>query len=129
MGLEGKVAEVLDKYRVVVNIGEDDGVEEGMEFEIFEEKGGYVDPDTGEDLGTREVVKAHVEVVELYDKMSVLKSAETERYSPLSEVVGVYTSRRRTKQLPTGSDIETDERTIERGDLVRQVDNQEEAEE
>lgn len=121
MPLEGKIAEVLDTYRVVVNIGGDDGVKEGMEFEIFEQKGGYTDPDTGEDLGTREVVKARVEVVELYDKMSVMESAETERHSPLTDAVRMYTSSQRTKQLPTESNVETDERTVERGDQVREI--------
>jgi hypothetical protein len=128
MVIKGKVAEVLDKFRVVVNVGEDDGVEEGMLFEIYEKKGGYTDPETGENLGSREVVKGHVEVVELYEKMSVLESAETESYNPIATKMSIFGSKR-TKKLSTDDNLESDETKISRGDDVREIEDTEDVEE
>lgn len=118
MPIEGKVAEVLDQYRVVANVGSDDGVEEGMEFEIYIEEGGYTDPDTGEDLGTRRVEKGRVQVVEVYEKMSVLESSETTYSSPLPSLVTGSTSK---KKLPTEGSVESNEKIVNRGDNIIQL--------
>ena len=62
--LRGKVAAILNKRELVVNLGRDDGVEEGMRFVILNSKGVDVkDPDTGEVLGSVEVPKTMVKVV------------------------------------------------------------------
>jgi hypothetical protein len=121
MTINGKVAEVIDQYKVVANKGKEDGVEEGMNFVIYEKKGGYTDPDTGEELGTREVIKAEVKVTEVYDKMSVLKSAEKKRIDPIAKQMSAITGTTKTKPLPTDSDVEKDELVVERGDPIRSV--------
>jgi len=123
MTLEGKVAEVLDNYKLVANIGESDGVEKGMKFEIYEQVGGFTDPDTHEELGSRTIIKAEVKAVEVYKKMAVLKSAETFKVN--LPRLDFLSSKTKTKKLPTKSSVEDDETIIERGDLIRQISEEE----
>ncbi len=71
----GKVARTLSKTVLVLNIGTDDGVREGMEFVIFEEGDEIVDPETKESLGKLEIVKGNVIVVSVQPRISIAETA------------------------------------------------------
>ncbi len=78
MTVEGKVAKILGKGEIVLNRGRSHGVRQGMLFEIFAPEGEEVwDPDTGETLGTVEDVKAHAEVTEVKERLSVARLQNT----------------------------------------------------
>lgn len=80
--LRGKVAKVLSRRQVALNIGRSDGVQEGMLFDIFVPGSDEIrDPDTGTVLGTvdRRKVKAHVKVTSLQDKFCVASTYRQER--------------------------------------------------
>ena len=49
--IEGKVAAVIDDTTLVLNVGREQGVQEGMAFAIFALHGEIEDPDSGESLG------------------------------------------------------------------------------
>ncbi|NQE04351.1 hypothetical protein C5S32_00635 [ANME-1 cluster archaeon GoMg1] len=68
IGIEGKVAEIVDEYTVVINRGQEHGVEEDMRFVIYEPGEEIKDPETDESLGKFEYVKAKVEVVNVQEK-------------------------------------------------------------
>lgn len=73
--ITGKVAKVLNSREVALNIGSDDGVEEGMKFEILEAKGENIrDPDTGEVLGSLDRPKVRVQVVSVKSRLSVART-------------------------------------------------------
>lgn len=60
----GKVAAILNKRELVINLGVEDGVQEGMRFVILNSKGVDIrDPDSGRVLGSVEVPKTMVKVV------------------------------------------------------------------
>lgn len=62
--IRGKVAAILSKRELVLNVGAADDVRVGMRFVILNSKGINVrDPDTGKVLGTVEVPKTVVKVV------------------------------------------------------------------
>lgn len=62
--IRGKVAAVVSKRELALNVGEEQGVTVGMRFAILNRKGvGITDPDTGEPLGDIPVVKTVVKVV------------------------------------------------------------------
>ena len=62
--IRGKVAAILSRRELILNVGHDDDVELGMKFVILNSKGIDVkDPDTGTVLGTVEVPKTVVKVV------------------------------------------------------------------
>jgi len=70
--IEGKVAQVLTDRDLVINKGAADGVKEGMTFKILNPRGSEVrDPDTNEVLGSVELVKILVKIVEVDAKLSV----------------------------------------------------------
>ncbi len=58
--IEGKVAAIIDDTTLVLNVGTDQGVQEGMAFAIFALHGEIEDPDSGQSLGRWEAVKARV---------------------------------------------------------------------
>ncbi|MGH3147519.1 MAG: hypothetical protein ACRDTR_17110 [Rubrobacter sp.] len=77
MALEGKVAKILGRGEIVINRGRQNGVRQGMIFEVFAPGGEEVwDPDTGETLGTVEDVKARAEVTEVKDRLAVARLSE-----------------------------------------------------
>lgn len=70
-----KIVKILDEYTVIVNAGESAGIKTGDEFQILDEKGSDVlDPDTGEVLGSLDLIKATVLVTEVQERMSFCSS-------------------------------------------------------
>ena len=70
--IRGKIARVLSTRDVAINRGDRDGVAVGMVFNILSTKGGDIkDPDTGEELGSVELVKTSVKIKAVYERVSV----------------------------------------------------------
>jgi hypothetical protein len=82
--IKGKVAGVLTRRELVINRGAEDGVEVGMRFAVLNSRGIDVrDPDTGETLGSAEVVKTVVKIVRIEgDHLSVGRTFRTVAGSP-----------------------------------------------
>ena len=77
--IEGKVARILDEYSIVINVGRDNGVVDGMVFVIFVQSDDEVkDPDSGEVLGKLENIKEHIFVAHVQDKFSTCVAGEKE---------------------------------------------------
>lgn len=72
-----KIAKILDEYTVVINSGSSNGVSIGDEFQILDKKGSPVtDPDTGEEIGFLDLIKATVKVTEVQENMCICASPE-----------------------------------------------------
>ncbi|MEW6752872.1 MAG: hypothetical protein AB1505_18115 [Candidatus Latescibacterota bacterium] len=72
--IEGKVAAVIDDTTLVLNVGHEQGVREGMVFAVYGEHHDIRDPDTGEALGRWEMVKARVVVTHVQPRMSTARA-------------------------------------------------------
>ena len=72
--ITGKVAAIIDDTTLVLNVGYEDGVKEGMAFAVFAEQRDIQDPDTGESLGKWEMGKARVAVVHVQARMCTVSS-------------------------------------------------------
>ena len=72
--INGKVAAIIDDATLVINVGLEQGVREGMTFLVFDEHAEIVDPDTGEALGNWEMVKARLLVTHVQERMCTLKA-------------------------------------------------------
>ena len=82
--IEGKVAKILDEYSIVINIGRNHGVVDGMVFAVFIQSDEEVkDPDSSEVLGKLENIKEHVFVAHVQDKFSTCVAGE--KGSPCEE--------------------------------------------
>jgi hypothetical protein len=72
--IHGKVAAIIDDTTLVLNVGADQGVEEGMAFVVYAEHDEVRDPDTGEALGRWEAVKARVVVTHVQPRLSTVRA-------------------------------------------------------
>lgn len=78
--IRGKVARVLNSRELALNIGSQNGVREGMLFDVIDPKGeDIVDPDTGGILGSLERPKVRVKVISVQDRLSVASTYKKER--------------------------------------------------
>ena len=77
MGIEGKIAKILNTRELVINRGADDGVMPDMEFAVMEPQLNIIDPDTQELLGDLEREKIRVRVFETHPKFSLARTYET----------------------------------------------------
>ena len=77
--IRGKIAKVLNSREVALNVGKQQGVEIGMKFQILSRSGLDIpDPDTGDILGSIDLPKARVKVINVYDKVAVASTYRTE---------------------------------------------------
>lgn len=72
--INGKVAAVIDDTTLVLNVGYQQGVREGMVFVIFAEHGDIADPETGESLGKWEMTKARVAVTHVQERICTARA-------------------------------------------------------
>lgn len=115
--LRGKVAAILNKRELVVNLGSDDGVQEGMRFVILNSKGVDIrDPDSGAVLGSVEVPKTIVKVVRVDGAhLAVARTFRTIPGSPgmrtalrSVEILGGRPARTETLAIEPGTELRSE---------------------
>jgi hypothetical protein len=79
-----KVAHIKSPTELVINAGSQDGIEEGQRFQVFAMGENISDPDTGESLGTLEIIKGIGRIAHVQERMSILQS---DMKKPASKVV------------------------------------------
>ena len=125
IGIEGKIAEIIDEYTVVINQGHEHGVEEDMRFVIYDPGEEINDPDTGESLGKFEYVKAKVKVVNVQEKFSTAKTYETYTMTMPAMTIAQVMGQTRREELPldeeTKARLQKGLRPVKIGDSVRQI--------
>jgi len=72
--IQTKVARVVSPTELILAAGSEEGVEEGMEFVVYSLSDTVTDPDTGEDLGRIQVVKARVIAAHVQERMTVART-------------------------------------------------------
>ena len=72
--IEGKVAAIIDDTTLVLNVGSEQGVQEGMAFAIFALHGEITDPDSGQPLGRWEAVKARVVATHVQPRLCTVRA-------------------------------------------------------
>jgi hypothetical protein len=82
-----RVVKVLDKLTVVLNRGSRDGVDIADKFLIFGMGDEVFDPDTGENLGTIELVRGRVRVTHVQEKVCTAMTNETVKIPGRKRVV------------------------------------------
>lgn len=85
----GKVVAARDKFTVVVNRGESQGVKIGDKFLIVGLGEVIVDPDTQEELERLEIVRGKVVVTHAQEKISTMRAYEYEKSSDAKEITKV----------------------------------------
>jgi len=139
MNVEGKVLRIIDRYRIVIDLGARD-VKKGDTLLVYA-LGDEITNDKGESLGKLEIAKAEVEVEHVQPKFSTCVSpGRTETVtemgpdpgsplyvlSSLGSIYGRQTlsrivTRERRNPLPLAEIPEGIDRKIRVGDLVRKM--------
>ncbi len=133
--VRGKVAGILSKRELILNLGEADGIRVGMKFVILNSKGMDVrDPDTGAVLGTVEVPKTVVKVVRISgEHLAVARTFRRIAGSPgilgaMSNISGSPT-RTETLDIASGSslraELSEEESYIKIGDVAVETEGDE----
>lgn len=121
--IKGKVAKILNNYRVVVNVGYDNGVKKDMKFIIYSEGETIRDPDTNQELSKVEFVKARIEPIHIQEKITIMETYEKE-VSKLSALFGNGSAIERQKPFITNTTFKAKSDNVNMivivGDLVRQ---------
>jgi hypothetical protein len=121
--LKGKVLKILDPFRVVVNIGYENGIKNNMKFVIYELGERIFDPDTGLIIDQLEIIKHKIKVTQIQEKFSIMKSDE---YEPDIFKTVLMSGDFQSKTIPLSTDekpsksSEKEYKKIKIGDLVRQ---------
>ncbi len=110
-----RVAKILDEVNLVINRGRQHGTVNGQRFVIFTPGEEVHDPETGQSLGTLELVKGHARVIHVQEKLAILRLERSGegRTKTLSEIMATLSGRDETK-LPE----------VAIGDCARPVDEE-----
>jgi hypothetical protein len=114
---EGKVVRVLSSRAIVIDLGQNEGVKEGMRFGIHTQVDAIVDPATGRRLGDLDMRKATVVAEAVYPQFSVA-SPPTRTESP--SIASPLATRRvpgnlevgKTEPLPGAGPVSVGDRVI-----------------
>lgn len=107
--LSAKIAEVLSKSEIVINIGEDHGVEQGNTVEVNREIEIF-DPDSMESLGSIKRTVLALRVVEVQSRLSI---ARIPAKSMLSAALG-----QREKEISGAAEVDSTRVSLSKGDEV-----------
>ena len=78
--IRGKVARVLNSREVALNVGKEDGVDRGMQFDVLDPKLDEIkDPDSGDVIGVLNRPKVRVQVSIVGDRFSVARTFRAKR--------------------------------------------------
>lgn len=127
----GKVVRVLNPFEVVVNLGSLAGVEEEDGFVVYVQGDELKDPDTGESLGTLEIVRGRARATHVQEKLTTLRSTETESRpeerrrpilrSPIENLRGLRPFEQQEEFVTEYVEVPAPFRKVEVGDLARRL--------
>ncbi len=131
--IEGRVAAILTRRELVLNVGTADGVSKGMKFAVLNEHGlEIVDPQTGEPLGSVALPKVILEIARVDDHLSIGRTYRKTTVNVggiLPGVSNIFQPTRwvedyeslRLADKPSAEAVSEDESYVKIGDIARQV--------
>ncbi|GLU50137.1 hypothetical protein [Nocardiopsis ansamitocini] len=121
--ISGKVVRILSEREMLINKGEEDGVDLDFVFVVLPKEIEVIeDPDTGEKLGGMRKVKLPLRVVKVSARMALLRTYRSETVNvggsgvAISQLFSSPKWEKRVERINSGVDFEDDD--IEPGDPV-----------
>ncbi|MFC7077902.1 hypothetical protein [Haloarcula halophila] len=112
----GLVAEVIDNYNIVVNIGSDDGVEPDHRYGVYTESDPIEDPETGEKLGRIEYKIIKVKPVDIHPDYAIMTTDETTGGFTFTSQL-----QQKPKKLAKDPEFEPGRDYVQQGDTVKYI--------
>ena len=130
MSIIGKIAQIIDETKIVINIGSAAGVKTGQEFVIYQEGDEIFDPETKESLGKLELIKGSIIIDHVQEKLSIgatkviEKKEEKKTLSEMMVDASVQTDKERQKLNIDRIDTHPQSKIfpVKIGDWVRSLD-------
>ena len=127
--ITGKVIDVIDGKRVVINKGAVDGVAMSQSFLVYRLGKEMFDPDTGESLGMLELVCGEGRPEHIQDKITTLVSCRTKTKhnrriitrKPSTTFASVWSPSESTETIDTPESVTLPFEDIECGCRVKQI--------
>lgn len=69
-----RIIEIMDRYHLIINYGFADGAEKGDKVRIFERGEEVIDPLDNSVLGTLDIIKAELQITQVYEKLSICEN-------------------------------------------------------
>ena len=125
--IKGKIIKIIGEYEVLLDIGSNKDVKEGMLFVVYEEGEERFSPETNESLGKFEIKKGKVRITHVQEKFSKAISAEFSERLGIANLAKImidlnssYTSRTKLNVNPENiTPLNETSHPISIGDLVR----------
>lgn len=129
MSLIGKIAQIIDETKFIINLGNKDGVQVGQKFIIYQEGDEIFDPVTKESLGRLELPKGTIIVEHVQEKLSIAATEiienkpEKKTLSELMVEASVQTEQSREKLNVDRTNLHPQGRItpVKVGDWIRSV--------
>lgn len=80
-----KIVKIVDNYRVVINGGTTEKLHIGDELEVYVVGTPVIDPDTNDNLGSLDPIKAYLRIVHVYPNICICENSEREKNVTIEE--------------------------------------------
>lgn len=116
-----RVIRIIDDTSLVVNCGLEDGVKKGDKMQICGVGATIVDPETKEELGHLDIVKAKLNVSEVYEKMSVCETPYVSTYFSTLLSTPLFNSTQEKMDVEPTEILGDGDKTIRVGDIAKLI--------
>ena len=122
MSFETTIISIPNKKTVLIKGGVDQGINVGDEFRIISKGKEVIDPNSHESLGTYDLVKAKLEVTQVYELFSELKKVERISSPLFQATLSMTQTKVITKNIPVSeSEIDNDDNDSENSNSTIQI--------
>lgn len=119
-----RVVRIIDDTSLVVNAGTENGVEKGDIMQICGVGATIVDPETKKELGCLDIVKAKLNVSEVYDKMCVCETPYVSTYFSNLLSSSLFSSKQEKMDVEPTEILGDGDKTIRIGDVAKHIKKQ-----
>ena len=118
-----KVVKIINDTSLIVNGGSNDDIIKGDVMQISGKGEDIFDPETKENLGSLEIIKARLTVTDVYEKMCVCETTYISDYMStlLSNNIFSSTQKKLTIEPTEISGLGAGDKTIRIGDIAKHI--------
>ncbi len=121
MSNDFKVIKIINDTSLIVNGGSNNGISRGDMMQIIGKGETIIDPETKENLGNLEIVKARLNVTEVYEKMCVCETAYISEYMSSIFSNNIFGSKQKKLEIEPTEISGDGDKTIRIGDMAKHI--------
>ena len=122
--IQTKVARVVSPTELILAAGAENGVEEGMEFIVYSLSDPVTDPETGEDLGRIEIVKARLIAAHVQEQITIARTKSKIIKRLINQLAGITEAVRMSAIFSSYevSEVVSEQMAVEKIDAIYKPD-------